>query len=89
MTNLGEAAFVVGVLFATFGGIWGGAAEPTNRAMVAVLLIVGIIIGLLNITGKEATAVLMATMALIVLSIWGTTAAFQPAYGLSQGLGET
>jgi hypothetical protein len=81
------AAFVVGVLFATFGGIWEGAAEPTNRAMVAVLLIAGIIIGLLNITGKEATAVLMATMALVLLGIWGTTAVFQPVYGLSQGLG--
>ncbi len=82
------AAFVVGVLFATFGGSWGGAAGPTKRAMIAVLLIAGIIIGLLNITGKKATAVLMATMALVLLGIWGTTAVFQPVCGLSQGLGE-
>ena len=31
---------------------------------------------------------LMATIALVILGIWGTTAAFQPVYDLSQGLAE-
>ena len=67
MSKVGRVAFAVGVLFAVLGGIWGGTAEPTNRVVIAVLLIAGVVIGLLNITTKEATAVLVATLALIIL----------------------
>ena len=85
---IGKVAFVVGVLFAIFGGIWGGEAEPTNDAVIIVLLLAGVAIGLLNVTAREATAVLVATVALVVLAIWGTTSAFQPVYDVSQGLAE-
>lgn len=85
---MGKVAFVVGVLFAIFGGIWGGKAAPTNDAVIIVLLVSGVVIGLLNITAREATAVLVATVALIVLAIWSTTSAFQPVYDVSQGLAE-
>jgi len=88
LANVGKVAFVIGVLFAIFGGIWGGTAEPTNRAVIAVLLIAGVVIGLLNITVREATPVLIATLALIILGIWGTTDAYKPVYDLSQGLAE-
>jgi len=86
--NLGKAAFVVGVLFAIFGGIWGGKAAPTNEWVIGALLISGVVIGLLNITAREATAVLMATTALVILAIWGTTSAFNPVMDLSETLGE-
>ena len=85
---VGKVAFVVGVLFAIGGGIWGGKSVPTNEVVVAILLIAGILIGFLNITAKEATAVLSAAVALIILGIWGFTPAFQPVLDLSQGLGE-
>ncbi len=85
---IGKIAFVVGVIFAIIGGIWGGQMEPTNRTVIAVLLIAGLLIGLLNVTAKEAPTVLAATAALVLLSIWGNTAAFQPILNLSQGLGE-
>jgi hypothetical protein len=88
MATIGRAAFVVGVLVAIFGGIWGGKAEPTNDGVVAVLLIAGILIGLLNITAKEAPVVLASVVALLVLAIWGSTTAFHPVLDLSQGLGE-
>ena len=88
MATVGKVAFVVGVLFAIFGGVWGGKAAPTNDGVVIVLLIAGILIGFLNITAKEATAVLAATVALIVLAIWGFSAAFAPVLRVSQGLGE-
>jgi hypothetical protein len=88
MVTLGKAAFVVGVLFAICGGIWGGTAAPTNDGVVIVLLIAGIIIGLLNITVKEATPVLAATVALLVLGIWGYSGAYEPVYDLSVGLAE-
>lgn len=85
---IGKVAFVVGVLFAIFGGIWGGKVAPTNDAVIIVLLVSGVAIGLLNITAREATAVLVATVALVVLAIWSTTSAFQPVYDVSQGLAE-
>jgi hypothetical protein len=68
--------------------IWGGTAEPTNKVVIAVLLIAGVVIGLLNITVREATPVLIATLALIILGVWGTTDAYKPVYDLSQGLAE-
>ena len=88
MAIVGKVAFVVGVIFAIVGGIWGGEAEPTNRVVIIALLASGVAIGLLNITAKEAPAVLTAAVALIILSIWGYTQAFQPVLRLSQGLGE-
>jgi hypothetical protein len=88
MAIVGKVAFIVGVLFAIVGGIWGGKSVPTNEVVVIVLLGAGVLIGLLNITAKEGTAVLTAAVALIILGIWGFTPAFQPVLDLSQVLGE-
>jgi hypothetical protein len=85
---VGKLAFVVGVVFAIVGGIWGGRAEPTNDTIVLILIIAGILIGLLNITAKEAPVVLVAVIALLILSIWGNDLAFAPITHLSQGLAE-
>lgn len=67
---LGKVAFIVGLLFAFFGGIWGGESVPTNDFVIVMLLICGMLIGLLNITVKEAGTVLIATVALLVVSFW-------------------
>jgi hypothetical protein len=88
MAMVGKAAFVVGVLFAIIGGIWGGTSVPTNDFVIVVLLIAGILIGLLNITAKEAGVVLSAAVALVILGIWGFTSAFTPVLDLSEALGE-
>ena len=88
LEKIGKTAFVAGVLFAILGGIWGGRTEPTNDTVIAILLIAGVVIGLLNITAREASTVLVATIALIVLGIWGTTSAAAPLFDLSQGLAE-
>ncbi len=39
---VGKVAFVVGVIFAIVGGIWGGEAEPTNRVVIIALLASGV-----------------------------------------------
>ena len=88
MALLGKVAFVVGILIAIIGGIWGGKAEPTNDGVVIILLIAGLLIGLLNVTAKEAPVVLAATVALVVLALWGNSSAYLPVLHLSQGLGE-
>lgn len=74
---VGKIAFVVGVLFAIVGGIWGGVAWPTNEFVIVVLLIAGILIGLLNVTAKEGATVLTAAVALIILGIWGVLGSTQ------------
>lgn len=81
---VGKIAFVAGVLFAIFGGIWGGESVPTNEVVIWVLLIAGILIGLLNVTAKEGATVLAAAVALIILGIWGFTPAAAPIARISQ-----
>ena len=85
---VGKVAFVVGVLFAIIGGIWGGVSVPTNHVVIWVLLVAGILIGLLNVTAKEGAIVLSAAVALIILGIWGFTPAFDPVEDVSQVLAE-
>jgi len=85
---VGKVAFVVGVLFAIVGGIWGGKSIPTNDFVIVVLLIAGILIGLLNVTAKEGGTVLTAAVALVILGIWGFTPAFDPVEQVSQALAE-
>jgi len=60
---LGFGAFVVGLILAVVAGIlW-----PSNTTIIIVLLILGILIGLLNITAKETMLFLIAVIALIVV----------------------
>jgi hypothetical protein len=85
---VGKVAFVVGVLFAIIGGIWGGKSVPTNDFVIVVLLVAGIFIGLLNITAKESASVLSAAVALIILGIWGFSPASAPIADVSHVLAE-
>jgi hypothetical protein len=76
---IGFAAFLVGLLLALIGGATvqigaSGKAEPSG-AIVLVLVILGILVGVLNISGKEVIPLLIAAIALIVV---GNTTAFQP-----------
>lgn len=89
MWNLiGKGAFIVGILFAVCGGIWGGESTPQNDVIVAILIICGVFIGLLNITAREVPIVLVATITLIVLGIWGESGASTPIAHLSQAIWE-
>jgi hypothetical protein len=83
---VGKIAFVVGVLIAIIGGIWGGDVLPEKDWVIWVLLIAGILIGLLNVTAKEAGIVLTAAVALIVISIWGLAGGFGPVADVNQSL---
>jgi hypothetical protein len=68
---VGLLAFWVGIILAIVGGIW----YQDNGGFVLTLVIVGIIVGVLNITGKEVLPLLIAAIALIVV---GNTTAFRP-----------
>jgi len=59
----GFGAFIAGLILAVVAGIlW-----PTNTTIIIVMLILGIIIGFLNITAKESMLFLIAVIALIVV----------------------
>jgi hypothetical protein len=65
MSKIGFWAFIIGLILAVVAGLITVNKDP-NAAVVVVLIILGLIIGLLNITGKEILLFLVATIALIV-----------------------
>ena len=65
--NYGEYAFLGGVLLALITGVAAGFIPPTLMpVLTAFLFLCGIIVGLLNVTDKEVTPFLVATVALLL-----------------------
>lgn len=77
---IGFWAFIVGLIVAVIGGI----IAPQNTAIIIVLIILGLIIGFLNITAKEFMLFLLAVIALIVA---GNVFAPLKALGIGKILG--
>lgn len=75
MQKIGSWAFLLGVVISVIAGLvaaLSGIASGTTAIIAFVLVILGILVGLLNIKDKEITNFLVAAIALIV----GGTAAF-------------
>jgi hypothetical protein len=62
MSRVGFLAFIIGLVLAVIGGF----LSAQNTAIVVILVLLGLIIGLLNISAKEIILFLVATIALIV-----------------------
>ncbi|MBU5537374.1 MAG: hypothetical protein QW818_02230 [Candidatus Aenigmatarchaeota archaeon] len=75
--KVGEWAFLVGVLLAIVLGLFPQALAATT--VTAVLVVLGIIVGLVNIVAKESHNFLLAAVALLVAGTAG--------YGVLPGLG--
>ncbi len=82
--KIGSWAFIIGVIIAIIAGllgtsIFGGAASW----LPLVFVILGVIIGFLNITDKETTSFLVATIALLAGGAvnWGVIPAVGSALG--------
>ena len=60
---IGFWAFIIGLVLSIIGGI----VAPQNAVIVLILVILGLIIGFLNITAKEMMLFLVATIALVVV----------------------
>ncbi len=76
LSKIGFWAFIVGLILAVVAGL----VAPGNGAIVITLVILGLLIGLLNITGKEIMLFLVATIALLA-----TKTSFQSITVLSLG----
>lgn len=75
--KVGEWAFLVGVLLAIVLGLFPDALEATT--VTSVLVVLGIIVGLVNIAARETTGFLLAAVALLVAGSAG--------YGILPGVG--
>jgi hypothetical protein len=63
LSTIGFWAFIIGLIVAVIAGL----ILPQNAIIIVVLIILGLIVGFLNITAKEILLFLVATIALIVV----------------------
>ena len=82
LTVIGAIAFVAGFVLAVVGGIW----YADNVNLAAALVILGLVVGLLNITAKETMPYLVAATALVLV---GALEPFGPLNAILDGLGDT
>jgi hypothetical protein len=66
---IGSWAFLIGVVLAIVLGLWKG--EDIGSTFTYILVAIGLIVGLLNIAGKETTPFLMSGAVLIIASSLG------------------
>jgi hypothetical protein len=76
---LGFIAFVAGLVTALVAGV----LAPGSGAVILVLVVLGIVVGVFNITSRDTIPLLVAAIALVVV---GTTG-FAPLDQLIKGLG--
>lgn len=74
--KVGEYAFIVGVIIALVLGLLGGleALQPADPWLVSILVILGLVVGFLNVTGKETMQFLTVSAILAVVLFVGGTA---------------
>ena len=64
--KVGSIAFIIGLIIAIIAGFW-----PLGAVMTSILIVLGIIVGFLNVTGKETNSFLFATLVLVVMATQG------------------
>ena len=71
---IGSLAFLIGVVLALVVGIFSytGILDSTNIMITTSLVIIGLIVGLFNVTHKETNKFLMSGIVLIFASFFGT-----------------
>lgn len=62
----GSWAFIIGIIIAIIAGFW-----PLGTVMTSVLIILGLIVGFLNVTASETNSFLFAALVLVVMSSLG------------------
>lgn len=66
LAKLGAWAFIIGIVVAVIAGIPNLGLPAT--AVALILAILGVVVGLLNVTEKEATGFLVAAVALVLVA---------------------
>jgi hypothetical protein len=68
LTKLGSWAFIIGVGIALIAGIFSGASAQTKTVVTSILVVLGLIVGFLNVTGRETTPFLLAAVSLVIVT---------------------
>ncbi len=84
MGLIGFWAFIIGLILAVVAGIF----FPHHTTIILVLLVLGLLIGLLNITDKESTPFLVATIALVVVGMASNVFAPITAFKIGEIMGQ-
>jgi hypothetical protein len=84
VAKVGSWAFIFGVVVALVVGVLG---KGDLSVATTVLIILGLIVGLLNVTGRETTPFLLASVSLVIVSSMGGNVF--PGYGLFMILKQT
>lgn len=63
--RIGSWAFILGVIIAVIAGLAVGAADTYTGPITLILVILGLVVGFLNIGDKEISGFLIASIALI------------------------
>ncbi|MBI2558352.1 hypothetical protein HYW20_03440 [Candidatus Woesearchaeota archaeon] len=80
--KMGEWAFVIGVLVAVLIGLFSSKLSGDVKGWLVLLLVVlGLIVGFLNVSEKESTPFLVAAAALLVTGTAGDTLMIIPTIG--------
>jgi hypothetical protein len=66
---LGKWAFLIGIILAIIMGALGDVTA--NLAVMSALLVIGVIVGLLNVGAKEASPFLLAAVSLVLVANFG------------------
>ncbi|UCD06929.1 MAG: hypothetical protein JSW41_03780 [Candidatus Aenigmatarchaeota archaeon] len=65
--SVGKWAFILGVVIAVIAGLVGGWVTGYNPWILLVLVILGLVVGFLNISAKEVNVFLLSAIALILV----------------------
>jgi len=68
LAKVGSWAFIIGVVVALIVGVFSGVG---NAVTTSVLIVLGLIVGFLNVTGRETTPFLLAAVALVLVANFG------------------
>ncbi len=83
MVNLlGSMSFIVGLIIAIIAGIW----WADNEKLILTLVVLGLVVGLINITGREVIPYLVAAIALVLIG-QAEPGIFAPLDEIKDGLG--
>ena len=81
-SKMGEWAFIIGVLVAIVIGLFTSSiGENLQGWLVLLLVVLGLIVGLLNVSEKETTPFLIAAAALLITGTAGSSLAIIPVIG--------
>ncbi|MEM4662496.1 MAG: hypothetical protein QXM75_00535 [Candidatus Diapherotrites archaeon] len=66
--RIGGFAFIAGVLIALLGGLISGFGYSEPGLILVLLVLIGFVVGILNVSDKEITAFLIAAIALLSIN---------------------